>query len=289
MTFGLLMARARGITIGTDLHKVADGLKDSASLIGAALQLLTDNRETRRVLNTALSTLERVLDAVDWATVSKGKADAWLYFYEEFLEIYDNTLRKQTGSYYTPPEVVGAMVSLVDQALKRPGFGLPRGLAADSVTVADPATGTGTFVLGVLRHLGKRVREDEGEGAVPAAVESALKRVVAFELQLGPFAVAQLRLLAEVLALTGELPKVAPRMYVTDTLGNPNDDGGSFPGFTAAIGQQRKAANRVKREQPSPSSSATRPTRTRPRGWAAGWRVTAARRATTPRWTTGSR
>ncbi len=250
VTFGLLMARARGITIGTDLHRVADGLKDSASLIGAALQLLTDNKDTRRALNTALSTLERVLDAVDWPTVSKGSADAWLYFYEDFLEIYDNTLRKQTGSYYTPPEVVGAMVSLVDQALKRPGFGLPRGLAADSVTVADPATGTGTFVLGVLRHLAARTREDEGEGAVPAAVESALKRIVAFELQLGPFAVAQLRLLAEVLALTGELPKVAPRMYVTDTLGNPNDDGGSFPGFTAAIGQQRKAANRVKREQP---------------------------------------
>ncbi len=250
VTFGLLIARARGIAIGNDLHKVAEGLKDSASLIGAALQLLTDNQETRRALNTALSTLERVLDAVDWPTISKGKADAWLYFYEDFLEIYDNTLRKQTGSYYTPPEVVGAMVALVDQALKRPGFNLPRGLAADSVTVADPATGTGTFVLGVLRHLAARIRADEGEGAVPAGIESALKRLVAFELQLGPFAVAQLRLLAEVVALTGAMPKAAPRMYVTDTLSNPHDDGGSFPGFTAAIGQQRKAANRVKREQP---------------------------------------
>ena len=36
VTFGLLIARARGITIGTDLHKVAEGLKDSASLLGAA-------------------------------------------------------------------------------------------------------------------------------------------------------------------------------------------------------------------------------------------------------------
>ena len=250
VTFGLLIARARGITIGTDLHKVAEGLKDSASLIGAALQLLTDNPATRRALNTALSTLERVLDAVDWPRISKGKADAWLYFYEDFLAIYDNTLRKETGSYYTPPEVVGAMVALVDQALKRPGFSLPQGLADASVTVADPATGTGTYVLGVLRHLAARIRDDEGEGSVPAGIESALKRLVAFELQLGPFAVAQLRLLAEVVALTGALPKVAPRMYVTDTLSNPFDDGGNFPGFTAAIGQQRRAANRVKREQP---------------------------------------
>lgn len=250
VTFGLLMARARGITIAGDLHRVAEGLADTASLIGAALQLLTDNKATRQALATSLGTLERVLDVVDWPALSKGKADAWLYFYEDFLEIYDNTLRKQTGSYYTPPEVVGAMVALVDEALRRPGFDIARGLADDAVTVCDPATGTGTYVLGVLRHLARRVAEDEGEGAVPAAVGSVLQRLVAFELQLGPFAVAQLRVLAEVLALTGAMPKVAPRMYVTDTLGNPDDDGGRFPGYTAAIGQQRKAANRIKREQP---------------------------------------
>lgn len=250
VTFGLLMARARGITIGNDLHKVADELKDSASLIGAALQLLTDSKETRQELQTALQTLERVLDAVNWAKISKGKADAWLYFYEDFLETYDNDLRKATGSYYTPPQVVTAMVSLVDQALRGPGFDLPRGLGTDSVVVADPATGTGTYLLGVLRHLAQQVESDEGAGAVPGAVEAALRRLIAFELQLGPFAVAQLRVLAEVQTLTGAAPRTAPQMYVTDTLGNPDDDGGAFPGFTAAIGQQRKAANRVKREQP---------------------------------------
>jgi len=250
VTFGLLMARARGITIGNDLHKVAEGLKDSASLIGAALQLLTDSKETREELKTALQTLERVLDAVNWTKISKGKADAWLYFYEDFLETYDNDLRKATGSYYTPPQVVTAMVSLVDQALRGPGFELLRGLGTETVTVADPATGTGTYLLGVLRHLAQQVENDEGAGAVPGAVEAALRRLIAFELQLGPFAVAQLRVLAEVQTLTGAAPKQAPHMYVTDTLGNPDDDGGAFPGFTAAIGQQRKAANRVKREQP---------------------------------------
>lgn len=250
VTFGLLMARARGITIGNDLHKVADELKDSASLIGAALQLLTDSRETREELKTALQTLERVLDAVNWAKISKGKTDAWLYFYEDFLETYDNELRKATGSYYTPPQVVTAMVSLVDQALRGPGFVLPQGLATDSVIVADPATGTGTYLLGVLRHLAQQVEQDEGPGAVAGAVETVMRRLIAFELQLGPFAVAQLRVLAEVQALTGAPPRQAPLMYVTDTLSNPDDDGGAFPGFTAAIGQQRRAANRVKREQP---------------------------------------
>lgn len=250
VTFGLLMARARDIAIESDLHKACEELKKTSSLIGTALELLTYSQETRDDLATALRTLERVLQVVDWPTVSKGRDDAWLYFYEDFLEVYDNDLRKQTGSYYTPPEVVGGMVRLVDEALRRPGFNQPRGLAAPSVTVADPATGTGTFVLGVLQHIAQVVAADEGAGAVKGAVEAALQRLLAFELQLGPFAVAQLRVLAEAVTLTGALPRTAPRMFVTDTLGNPDDDGGHFPGFLAPIGKQRKDANRIKREEP---------------------------------------
>ena len=64
-----------------------------------------------------------MLDAVNWHTISKGKPDAWLYFYEDFLAVYDNTLRKLTGSYYTPPEVVGPMIRLVDDVLRTPHFG----------------------------------------------------------------------------------------------------------------------------------------------------------------------
>src|SRR5271163_1958014 len=116
--------------------------------------------------STSLGTLTRVLDEVNWHTVSKDKPEAWLYFYEDFLEVYDNTLRKQTGSYYTPPEVVGAMASLVDETLRTSRFGLHRGLAAPSVTVVDPAVGTGTFMLGVLRRIAETVTADEGPGAV---------------------------------------------------------------------------------------------------------------------------
>ena len=250
VTFGLLTARARGIELSSGMHEVSQELKKTGSLIGAALQLLTDSDATHKALSTSLDTLKRVLDVVDWPTISKGRSDAWLYFYEDFLEVYDNDLRKRTGSYYTPPEVVGSMVSLVDEALRRPGFDRPRGIADRSVTIADPATGTGTFVLGVMRHVAAAVAADEGPGAVPAAIESAMQRLIAFELQLGPFAVAQLRIFAEALALTGAVPKVAPRMFVTDTLGNPNDDDGHFPGFLAAIGKQRKDANRIKREEP---------------------------------------
>lgn len=106
VTFGLLIARARNIPLDGGIDQAANALRKSNSLIGTALRLLTDDAENHKALETSLGTMARVLDAVDWSTLSKGDADAWLYFYEHFLEVYDNALRKRTGSYYTPPEVV---------------------------------------------------------------------------------------------------------------------------------------------------------------------------------------
>ena len=250
VTFGLLMARAKGIPLTTDLQHVATELAKSNSLIGAALRLLTDNTENQATLKTSLGTLTRVLDVVDWKTIGKGNPDAWLYFYEDFLKIYDNDLRKLTGSYYTPPEVVGAMVRLVDDVLRTKRFRLHAGLGSPAVTLADPAVGTGTFLLGVLRKIADTVQADEGAGAVHGGIDAAVKRLIAFEMQLGPFAVAQLRILAEIVALTGTEPTEPVRMFVTNTLGNPDDDEGWIPGMLAPIAQSRRAANTIKREEP---------------------------------------
>ncbi len=224
MTFGLLVARARGIELTHGLEAAASDLRKSNSLIGTALRILTESDDTRKELETSIKTLTRVLDVVDWHTISKDKPEAWLYFYEDFLEVYDNTLRKRTGSYYTPPEVVSAMVNLVDEALRGPLFERMGGLAAADVTVADPAVGTGTFLLGVLRRIADTVSKDQGEGAVRGAIEAASKRIIGFELQFGPFAVAQLRIMAEMQSLIGgKKPSTLPdpRLYITDTLGNP--------------------------------------------------------------------
>jgi hypothetical protein len=250
VTFGMLMARAKGISLSDGLHRVADELARSSTLIGAALRLLTDNAENQETLKTALGTLTRVLDAVDWNVVSKGEPEAWLYFYEEFLDVYDKELRKETGSYYTPPQVVGAMVALVDEVLRSKRFGLHAGLASSSVTLADPAVGTGTFLLGVLRRIAETVRADEGPGAVPGAIQAALSRLIGFEVQLGPFAVAQLRILAEVLDLTGSVSDSTLRLFVTNTLGDPFESEDYFPSMLAALGRSRRDANKVKREEP---------------------------------------
>src|SRR5258708_9399766 len=135
--------------------------RKSNSLIATALRLLTDDGTNQDALKTSLARLTRVLDEVNWHTITKDKPEAWLYFYEDFLEVYDNKLRKQTGSYYTPAQVVFAMVNLVDEALRGPLFERATGFAAADVIVADPAVGTGTFLLGVLRRIARTVADEQ--------------------------------------------------------------------------------------------------------------------------------
>jgi hypothetical protein len=253
VTFGLLVARAIDIPLASGIHQAAYQLRGSNSLIGTALGLLTDDPENQKALETSLATLTRVLNEVNWHTISKDRPEAWLYFYEDFLEVYDNDLRKLTGSYYTPPEVVAAMTRLVDETLRGPLFSRPAGLASTDVTLADPAMGTGTFLLGAMRRIAATVEADQGKGAVRGAVEAAMSRLIGFELQFGPFAVAQLRLIAELQALTqpdGKTPPKLPglQLFITDTLGNPYVEEDTLV-QSGPIAQSRREANRIKQQR----------------------------------------
>jgi len=253
VTFGLLMARALDVSLKEGVEIAAFKLKRTNSLIGTALNLLTEDPAIQSALKTSLGTLLRVLNEVNWEQISKGKPEVWLNFYEDFLEVYDNRLRKLTGSYYTPPQVVEAMTRLVDEALRGPLFNRAQGLAAEDVTIADPAVGTGTFLLGVLDKIAQITRDDpaRGEGMVPGAITAAAKRVFGFEIQFGPFAVAQLRILAEFRALT-KSTATAPdlHLFITDTLGNPFVEDEHLLNVVEAVAKSRREANKVKRGQP---------------------------------------
>jgi hypothetical protein len=257
VTFGLLVARAYDIPLKEGIDLAALRLKKSNTLIGTALGILTGDAGSQKTLKTSISALLRVLHEVNWHEVSKDKPEAWLYFYEDFLGVYDNALKKKTGSYYTPPEVVEAMVRLVDEALRGPLFERPEGLASSDVTIADPAVGTGTFLLGVLRHIAETTRQSYGDELVPGAVAAASKRMFGFELQFGPFAVAQLRLLAEMRSLMNvsltkdeDAPTPEVNLYITDTLGNPFAEEEQLPQVVEAVAKSRREANKVKRGQP---------------------------------------
>ncbi|MDC7685039.1 N-6 DNA methylase [Asticcacaulis sp. BYS171W] len=256
VTFGLLVARARNIELKYGIERAAIELRKTNSLIATALRLLTDDPNNQKALNSALKALSRVLNEVNWSVLTHDDSDAWLYFYEDFLQAYDSRLKRKTGSYYTPPKVVEAMVRFVDEALRDENlFSLPQGFASKDVTVVDPAVGTGAYLLGALQKIAQTVRDDIGPGAVPAAIAASIERLIGFEMQFGPFAVAQLRLIAELHSLTansiGEVAETrAPRLYVTDTLGDPYEATTHFSQMTQPIGESRRAANEIKRSEP---------------------------------------
>lgn len=242
VTFGLLMARARDLSLDGDLDDIAKKL-GLTTLIGAALRSLSESTSSDL---PAIKTMTRVLGEVNWALISKGDPEAWLNFYEPFLDVYDKNLRKLTGTYYTPPEVVRSMVRLCDEALKSPRYGIHDGLAAPNVHIADPATGSGTYLLALLRHI-YEAHKPQGEGYAAEQLTAAARRLYGFELQFGAFAVAQLRLTAEMLDLGAGDP---PRLFVTDTLGNLYEHEETGTGIGRQLSRSRVEANRIKAQQP---------------------------------------
>ena len=249
VTFALLLARVEEIALShEDLGRVADKLADRHTLMGTALDVLTNQRVLDRLAG-ALTVLARVLAVVDWPTISRGDDDAWLLFYEDFLAEYDPTLKKATGSYYTPNPVVDAMTEMVDQLLRR-RLGRHYGLAAGDVTVVDPAVGTGTFLFRIIERIAATIASEEGEAEIPAKLRQAVSRLIGFELQIGPFAVAEFRLSEELRRRGAEPDPGALRLYVADTLEDPHAQQGQIPAVYQPIAASRQAANRVKADEP---------------------------------------
>lgn len=122
---------------------------------------------------------------------STKQEDPVVHFYETFLGEYNPALRKARGVWYTPQPVVNFIVRAVDDILKTE-FHLPQGLADTSkikikkkavtqtkgkdakikevetevevhkVQILDPATGTGTFLAEVVKHIHKKFEGQQG-------------------------------------------------------------------------------------------------------------------------------
>ncbi|MBA2304247.1 MAG: N-6 DNA methylase, partial [Acidobacteria bacterium] len=173
----------------------------------------------------------------------------YLHLYERFLEVYDPELRKQSGSYYTPHQVVEQMVRLTEQALVT-RFDKETGFADPTVVTVDPAMGTGTYLDAIIVRVAASVERREGKGAVPAAISALAQRLVGFELQMGPYAVAELRTSGLLDQLEANAPSAGMRMYVTDTLDDPIAEIRYLTAGLEPIAASRRAANAVKNDEP---------------------------------------
>jgi hypothetical protein len=145
------------------------------------------------VLDWTAAALNRVIRPEFFARFVEDHAVQ--YFYEPFLEAFDPELRKELGVWYTPPEIVQYQVARVDTAL-REELDIPDGLADPRVFVLDPCCGTGAYLVEVLRHIHKFLKEEQGLGALAELFtkKAARERVFGFELLPAPFVVAHLQM-----------------------------------------------------------------------------------------------
>lgn len=144
------------------------------------------------VLDWAGAALSRVNREAFFTRFEEGQAVQ--YFYEPFLEAFDPELRKELGVWYTPPEVVQYMVARVDTVL-REELKIEDGLADPRVFVLDPACGTGTYLVEVLKRIHATLREKGSDALTTQDVKRAAKeRVFGFEILPAPFVVSHLQL-----------------------------------------------------------------------------------------------
>ena len=204
------------------------GEATALDLEGSGLdQLIADLRVTN---------VEAILD--EFGSTAKG-GDPVIHFYEVFLKKYDKKMRADAGAFYTPEPVVEFMVRGVDELLKsrfglqagiadsttwqevadRIGFDVPEGVDHDGpfVSMIDPATGTGTFLVHWLRQAKQSFTSARSEESWRQHLsERVLPSMHAFELMLGPYTVAHLKL---ALHLHDEgLPTDAAQILLTNTL-----------------------------------------------------------------------
>jgi len=144
VVFSLVVALSEGIDLQSgSLTKIAETLRVQHTLLGRSLDLLTEH-VAQSPVGLAIETILRQLAVSDWERISRGRQDVYLHLYENFLNAYDPALRKKSGSYYTPVDVVDAMTRLTDEALKK-HLDVSQGLASENIAVIDPAMGTGTY------------------------------------------------------------------------------------------------------------------------------------------------
>jgi len=101
------------------------------------------------------------------------------------FDLITGSERRTTGSYYTPPELVGELIHsalepVIYERLKSAKSKAEKEKAILSIRVCDPAAGSGHFLLAASRRLGKelaKIRTGEDEPA-PERVREAIRDVV---------------------------------------------------------------------------------------------------------------
>ena len=245
-TYALLLARVSGAS-DLSITQAVKTIRPGHRLLADTLKTL-DNQDARDEIAVPLHLLERVITAVDASIFTQQRGDPWLYFYEDFLAAYDPKMRNDRGVYYTPLEVVRCQVRLVAELLED-RFDKEFSFVDEDVITLDPATGTGTYILAAMQHGLDQIAAVKGKGKRASAATTAANNMHAFELLVGPYAVAHLRLTQQVVSEGGTLPADGVHVYLADTLESPNAKPKDYlPLPYKQFGEEQLRAQKIKRD-----------------------------------------
>lgn len=254
--FGALLWRLEARTeIGLDQHV---GLKQGVHpLLYRCLSILWQKEAQVENLTPVLEELVRTINLIPlelFEPKRKGdeqeySKDPIIHAYEPFFEAYDKDSRESSGVYYTPAELVQHIVNGVENLIIG-SLGRKDGLLDENARFLDPATGTGTFLLGLAKEV-ERSADNAGLITENVISEVLTQRTSAFELFPGPYTIAHQRVEA-LLRRKGTPPEERLPIYLTDTLAGPEVNSLYTSGFGVAgkeIEEERFAADRIKTEE----------------------------------------
>ncbi len=177
-----------------------------AAKIEEVIRALTSSYFSR---SEFMGSLRRFHQAIEDAAEDLDFSDKQTFInsvYEKFFQGYSVKVADTHGIVYTPQEIVDFMCAAVEEVLESE-FG--KKLGDEGVVIIDPATGTGNFVVNLLRRAHTRnLRNFE---------EFYRERLFANEVMLMPYYIASLNIEREYYELTGRAAPFEGLCFV-DTL-----------------------------------------------------------------------
>lgn len=149
----------------------------------------------------------------------KDNDEILIYFYENFLQQYNRQERRNLGAWYTPQPIVDFMVRNTNNLIKQQ-FDVENGLLDSGIQILDPATGTGTFIVEIIKYIYQQKQNELGmwENYVK---QNLLPRLNAFEISMVSHTLAHLKvemLLKDYNVNLTENDKL--NIYLTNSLAN---------------------------------------------------------------------
>ena len=279
IVYGLFTARLHDPTLPTfDRDEAARLLPKSNPFLKKFFQSLRDDLDPR--IEWIVDDLVEVFLASDVKSLlsdygkTTARNDPIIHFYEDFLSMYDEKLRKAKWVYYTPEPVVDFIIRWVDDILKSE-FAVADGLAdtgkttiqveqpnkkwklikvdkqVHRVQVLDPATGTGTFLNAIVKYI-HETRFAGMTGIWNSYVkDNLIPRLHGFEYMMASYAMAHLKLdltLTETGFVQDEKSPQRLGIYLTNSLEEQHNETGTL--FANYLAQESVEANYIKRETP---------------------------------------